>query len=539
MKSTYLGNNSLENRINKLWNEFDTTRSNIQKVYVDTQNAAGAQAEIIVAGYPKLLDKDGKGMAISKKEATIVNNNVSKFNDKLEEIINECRGNGMNIHFVDVETEFDKDGGHQAYSKNAWINGVILLAKDQDLSFMPPSAYSIHPNEFGAEAYARCVNKKIKEIEGNKKAGTLSGKICKATDRISPISEANVSVYKNDRLYTSVKTDQTGNYCMKLPVGDYHIEISALGYINFTAYAIVNENYDTYMETFLLVEGTEGEVGTATGQINNALTGNSVEEVSLSVHKGWNNSEHGEVVASTVTSSNGEYSLTLPLGNYTITTEKAGYVSATINIIVQSGITDSQNGTIMPNLSGENYRIVLTWGRNPSDLDSHMVGSLSNGNPFHVYFSDKSSYDGEIQVCNLDVDDITSYGPETVTLNVTTNKPYYYYIYHYSGFGSLATSEAQIKVYQGESLVGKYNVPTDLGNDRYWNVFAIVDGRIVVKNTITSSPDVSYIPDIKSSIMMLELDDTEKTKDGLESPTDELENSIDIGNKQTEIKEAE
>ena len=38
---------------------------------------------------------------------------------------------------------------------------------------------------------------------------------------------------------------------------------------------------------------------------------------------------------------------------------------------------------------------------------------------------------------------------------------------------------------------------------------------------------------------MLELDDTEKTKDGLESPTDELENSIDIGNKQTEIKEAE
>ena len=78
-----------------------------------------------------------------------------------------------------------------------------------------------------------------------------------------------------------------------------------------------------------------------------------------------------------------------------------------------------------------------------------------------------------------------------------------------------------------------------MGNDRYWNVFAIVDGRIVVKNTITSSPDVSYIPDIKSSIMMLELDDTEKTKDGLESPTDELENSIDIGNKQTEIKEAE
>lgn len=295
---------------------------------------------------------------------------------------------------------------------------------------------------------------------------------------------------------------------MTLPIGDYRVEISASGYINFTAYATVNENYDTYMETFLLVEGADGETGTATGQINNALTGNGVEGVSLSVRKGWNNSQNGDIVASTVTSSNGEYTLTLPIGNYTVTTEKAGYVSATINIIVQPEITDSQNGTITPNLSGNNYRIVLTWGSNPRDLDSHMVGSLSDGNPFHVYYSQKSSYDGKIQVCNLDVDDTTSYGPETVTLNATTNKPYYYYIYHYAGSGSLATSEAQIKIYQGESLVGKFNVPTDLGNNRYWNVFAIVDGQIIVKNTITSSPDVSYVPDSESSTMMLDFDDT-------------------------------
>lgn len=513
MKSTYLGSNSLEKRIKKLWDEFDTTRSNIKEVYCDIQNAAGAQAEIIVAGYPKLLDKNGKGKAISKKEATIVNDNVSKFNDKLEEIINECSENGMNIHFVDVETEFDKDGGHQAYSENAWINDVMIIPKDQDLTFMPPSAYSIHPNASGAEAYARCVNEKIQEIESNKKVGTLFGKICKATDRVSPVSEANISVYKNDRLYTSAKTDQAGNYCMTLPIGDYRVEISASGYINFTAYATVNENYNTYMETFLLVEGAEGETGTATGQINNALTGNGVEGVSLSVRKGWNNSQHGDIVASTVTSSNGEYTLTLPIGNYTVTTEKEGYVSATINIIVQPEITDSQNGTITPNLSGNNYRIVLTWGSNPRDLDSHMEGSLSDGNPFHVYYLQKSSYDGKIQVCNLDVDDTTSYGPETVTLNATTNKPYYYYIYHYAGSGSLATSEAQIKIYQGESLVGKFNVPTDLGNNRYWNVFAIVDGQIIVKNTITSSPDVSYIPDTKSSIMMLDFDDTGETQD--------------------------
>ena len=98
---------------------------------------------------------------------------------------------------------------------------------------------------------------------------------------------------------------------MTLPIGDYRVEISASGYINFTAYATVNENYNTYMETFLLVEGADGETGTATGQINNALTGNGVEGVSLSVRKGWNNSQNGDIVASTVTSSNGEYTLSL------------------------------------------------------------------------------------------------------------------------------------------------------------------------------------------------------------------------------------
>ena len=79
--STYLGSNKLEKKMESLWNNFDTTQANIKKVYSDIQNAAGSQAEIIVAGYPKLLDKEGKGFLISKKEATLVNSNVSKFND--------------------------------------------------------------------------------------------------------------------------------------------------------------------------------------------------------------------------------------------------------------------------------------------------------------------------------------------------------------------------------------------------------------------------------------------------------------------------
>lgn len=491
--STYLGSKKLEKKMDSLWNNFDTTQANIKKVYVDIQNAAGRQAEIIVAGYPKLLDSEGKGFFISKEEATMVNSNVSKFNDKLENIVSECQDSGMNIHFVDVEAEFDKDGGHQAYSNEPWINKIMLGAKRQDLDDRAiASAYSVHPNELGAQAYARCVNAKIEEIENSKKKGTLSGKICKASDRVSPISDATISVYKDNSLYTTVTADETGNYVLTLPVGDYRIEISASGYIDFISYATVTENYNTYMETFLMVAGSASETGTATGIINNALTGDGVEGVSLSIRNGWNNREYGEIVSSAMTDSSGKYSVTLPLGNYTMIAEKSGYVTGTINIIVQSGTTYSQNGTITPIISGDNFRIVLTWGENPRDLDSHVEGTLSDGNKFHVYYGSKSQYDGEVEICNLDVDDTTSYGPETITLNATTDNPYYYYIYRYAGSGTVATSEAKIKVYQGANLVASFNVPTDQGGEDYWNVFAIVNGELLIKNTITSAADVSY-----------------------------------------------
>ncbi|MGN0394945.1 MAG: carboxypeptidase regulatory-like domain-containing protein, partial [Coprococcus sp.] len=495
--STYLHFGSdelkLQKEMDELWDNFDTTRANIKQVYKDIKDAAGSQAEIIVAGYPKLLDKEGKGFLISKEEATIVNNNVTKFNDEIEAIVNECREEGMNIHFVDVEEEFDKDGGHQAYSSDAWINKIILGNQNEDLDYKcVASAYSVHPNEEGAKAYARCVNAKIAEIENNKQTGTLSGKICKASDHVSPISSALVFVYKDNNLYTFTIADNSGNYSLTLPEGEYRIKIVASGYIDFIAYESVINNTNTYMETFLLVEGFEGETGIANGRVYDGLTGNGIDGVTLTIRKGWNNSDIGDIITTTMTDSSGAYSLTLPLGNYTVNATKNGYISATFNIIIQNGTTNQQNGTMTPIVSGDGYRIVLTWGENPRDLDSHVEGTLSDGANFHVYYNHKSQYDGNIEVCNLDVDDVTSYGPETITLNPTTDDAYYYYIYRYAGSGTVASSAAQIKVYQGETLLRKFNVPTDLGDSDYWNVFAIKNGSIIIQNTITDYADTSY-----------------------------------------------
>ena len=153
--------------------------------------------------------------------------------------------------------------------------------------------------------------------------------------------------------------------------------------------------------------------------------------------------------------------------------------------------TDNQNGMITPEINGDSYLITLTWGANPSDLDSHMVGVDGNGRDFHVYYANKIHNNYE-EVCNLDYDDTTSYGPEHITVNVQGDKPYYYYVYRYSGSGTVAGSGAKVTVEQGNVLVAEFHVPANLGTGDYWNIFAIRDGELVVQNTITSSADISY-----------------------------------------------
>lgn len=188
--------NALSDKLKYTWQRFFVSggiRDRLNDAYNDIAGKAGPQAHIIVAGYPKLLNPEGGGM-ISGDEAVTVNKNVSKFNDAIESIVNNCRGNGLNISFVSVENEFE---GHGAYSNDAYITGIVLGARGEDLKdFMLASESSVHPNKKGACAYARCVQAKIDELENIESSVTCNTKF-------------QLSVYdKNDYLY--------GNYDIKI-----------------------------------------------------------------------------------------------------------------------------------------------------------------------------------------------------------------------------------------------------------------------------------------------------------------------------------
>lgn len=67
----------------------------------------------------------------------------------------------------------------------------------------------------------------------------------------------------------------------------------------------------------------------------------------------------------------------------------------------------------------------------------------------------------------------------------------------------MTTSEAQIKLYKGNTLLNTYYVPTDQGDGKYWNVFAIVDEKIIVNNTVTSSANIEYADTTDSQNMIV------------------------------------
>jgi len=179
---------------------------------------------------------------------------------------------------------------------------------------------------------------------------------------------------------------------------------------------------------------------------------------------------------------------------HTLTGAKTGYYNFT-----NSGITIEPNQdlrydiplTPILNPSGGEFRIVLTWGENPSDLDSHLQTPVIEGQTYHVYYSNKGSMTSP-PYAQLDLDDVTSYGPETITINRTFTGTYNYYVYHYAGSGYISTSGAEVKVYNKTTLIATYRTPTT-GTGRYWQVFNVdgITGAITSINSIADGPQSS------------------------------------------------
>jgi len=197
--------------------------------------------------------------------------------------------------------------------------------------------------------------------------------------------------------------------------------------------------------------------------LNNRLTCNTTlyDETGLNIKYEGKSTYYGQVLENV---SNGTYLLKVTYENYVKEEiinvdgdEEYVYISSELNILEQ--------------FQDREMIVVLTWGENPRDLDSHMIyndGTLS----YHVYYANQ--IDTETGT-NLDIDDRYSFGPEVITVLELQEGSYKYCVYDYTNSGmntsnGIQISEAHVAVYIDGILVASYDAPTS-GQGCLWTVF--------------------------------------------------------------------
>ncbi len=139
-----------------------------------------------------------------------------------------------------------------------------------------------------------------------------------------------------------------------------------------------------------------------------------------------------------------------------------------------------------PGMEEGQIRLVLTWDRQPEDLDAHLEGPLPDGETFHVHYD----WQGDLKAnefVRLDVDDRNGEGPETITVLGVQPGTYRYYVHDYSNADepestALAQSGAEVRLYQGGQTYRFRAGHEMVGN--VWNVCTIEvtdDRQAVVK----------------------------------------------------------
>lgn len=139
--------------------------------------------------------------------------------------------------------------------------------------------------------------------------------------------------------------------------------------------------------------------------------------------------------------------------------------------------------------SEDELKIVLTWGASPRDLDSHLYTPSIDGYSYHVYYMNECQDLTSPPYVMLDLDDTTSYGPETIWFERIFPGTYTYAVHNYSQDGSLTASGATVTVIGRDGVLATFTVP-DSGSGVWWNVFEMdgETGTITPVNTIGSSP---------------------------------------------------
>jgi len=200
-----------------------------------------------------------------------------------------------------------------------------------------------------------------------------------------------------------------------------------------------------------------------------AATGEKLEDVNVVIKS----KATGETVAQGKTDANGDFSEQIAYGKYDVLFTKKEFLSAKQEF--QMDITElpvRMNFAMTPKIN--EFRIVLTWGAHPKDLDAHLAGPNPDGGDFHIWWRNKILIGGKNF---LDVDDQRAYGPETITIYKPAKGTYHYAVHNFSGRKrrngrELSLSQAHVDVYANGRLLAGFDAPSGKPGN-VWHVFDV------------------------------------------------------------------
>ena len=270
--------------------------------------------------------------------------------------------------------------------------------------------------------------------------------------------------------YTATTT-ASGGFSLDLPAGTYTLTVT-------------HPNYGTSTST-VTVSGT-GTVSVATPPVAgpgalatllvNALTGDGVPNAAIQCSYRRPDGTYPAPPAfdfSATTTAAGAVAVTgTPFGPMQCTASTP-FGSQTFTVtIAATGTTTAPTVPATPLPASGQYRVVLSWGTAPSDLDSHLTGPDGAGGRFHVYFGMETEGGA-----TLDLDDTSGEGPETVTVDVRTGT-YRYSVHNFTdqnatGAQGIAGSPTTVRLYGSGGLLKTYVAPAATAGNT-WRVFELV-----------------------------------------------------------------
>ena len=349
-------------------------------------------------------------------------------------------------------------------------------------------------------------------------SGTIKGSV--KMDNGSAFSGITVSFSIYGSTVTTEETDSNGNFNKSsLGLGMYTLAYTETNYLTAIQSGTLATNNQTLVaatQTMLSDSCSEGNIS---GKIKDAVTGNPLSNVTMSVRSGKNVRTGNTISGKTdTTDSNGAYTLSsMNPGSYTIQGSKDNWISTYFNVRSCSG-RSSKNSNMSEELAPGSMRIVLSW-EGTEDFDSHLEIPCTSGtcsgsdaaDKSHLWYSvdyhnytdivnsgdnvslDQDSDQGVVSTCPSGED----CGPETITISKLRSGNYRYHVHAFDRAGDNTTHIADngtvLQVFYNNDSIN-FDVPSTAGD--LWTVFDfnISDGFNTL-NTMSSEADEEKIDD--------------------------------------------